>query len=705
MKSLVLVLTLMAFCALLGEYALGATERISTKDKVVIGAKTSTANKIIAVEKGDGSQPALRYNVTNGAWEQSNDGTSFGPIGSGAGGAGGVNLLKNNGAESGLTDWTNSGGTFSQQDYTNPSDSNKKYFRFVASGASQYVQQIVSAWPDFISGGCMADIKYLQGDNAFEYKVIQDPSGSPVELSSGSISDLTSWLKAPTITFPCPSAGSSVALRIISTGAGTIDFDEAYLGSSKNISPVGKMAHFVGSIEWQVTANCRWILNTTGFSSYSADADCDDNPRTILGEALESASTPGQLPVIRFPYLKAGHYKIVVTNLFEAYNGTFHSLWRISNGVVHSNIVDAYNGSTSGTAPSAVFSMDFTEDQTSDTELEVQGRVSNATGSADILAIEGGFKITVYYYPTGKDTVEAFTPEQADFFSEFTIGGGNSTTNSIVSTPTEVAIATWDLVNKRGAPAQIACLNGTESSGLTCPTAFESLGFSLNFPLAGKYEVCATIPTEGGSVRASWRVYRVHNVSGAILETGHETALAGAVTVNVDDSMRICPTFDVPSVGKHTFKVLYEQSAANNFYWLGDRSASYSEREFYFRVRMLGHNVSRPIIQNMVDTSLGSGVRTESCRINNSGTASIDTTSGLCESWIDTTSRTSSGVVYTYIKSGIFSGRPVCTCSAHSNYHFCNIRQSTDLEIETFTGYYTGSSSDNAIQIHCKGKR
>ena len=73
----------------------------------------------------------------------------------------------------------------------------------------------------------MADIKYIQGDNVFILKVIDQV---PADISTGILSDLTEWIKGPTQAFNCPTQGK---LRIESTAAGTIDFDDAYLGSNK----------------------------------------------------------------------------------------------------------------------------------------------------------------------------------------------------------------------------------------------------------------------------------------------------------------------------------------------------------------------------------------------------------------------------------------------------------------------------------------
>lgn len=56
-----------------------AAQRI-TDDVLTIGQKTSTNNKVIEAEKGDGSQAELRFNVGSDKWELSTDGANYNDI-------------------------------------------------------------------------------------------------------------------------------------------------------------------------------------------------------------------------------------------------------------------------------------------------------------------------------------------------------------------------------------------------------------------------------------------------------------------------------------------------------------------------------------------------------------------------------------------------------------------------------------------------
>ena len=75
-----------------------------------------------------------------------------------------------------------------------------------------------------------------------------------------------------------------------------------------------------------------------------------------------------------------------------------------------------------------------------------------------------------------------------------------------------------------------------------------------------------------------------------------------------------------------------------------------------------------------VDNSRGN-IREESCRINNNGTATIDTGSGLCESWMSAVTRVGAGLVRIQFISGIFSKLPIC--------QFTSIRSLGDTQFVT----------------------
>ncbi len=114
----------------------------------------------------------------------------------------------------------------------------------------------------------------------------------------------------------------------------------------------------------------------------------------------------------------------------------------------------------------------------------------------------------------------------------------------------------------------------------------------------------------------------------------------------------------------------------------------------------------QPILVNQVETSYEKGVTSESCEVNNSGSATIDTTSGLCESWISSVTRTSAGSV-TVDWTGSFSKQPVCICAANSgNNSYCSFSTRSLNSAVVRTGLTsTGAAADYNFSIECKGAR
>jgi len=681
---------------------------VSSSTQLDLGS-AAPGSYVIQVDRG-GSNPVLQWNETSGAWEFSNDGTLFKKIGSGAGGGGGgINLLSNASFEdpgSPILNWTNSGGTLTQEDHTNSREGNLKFARFVATLTGQFLESDPVTVTDDIGSGCMADFNYTQGDNAFDYVVLKSPYAYPADvISEGSLSDLSTFLKAPTITFPC-NPGDLLKLRIVSTGAGTVDIDEAYLGSNKNISPVGKNSHFIGSIQWAPTTNCQWSVASVGsFSDWPSDADCDDNARTLVGEAQDSSA--GLLPQVTFPYLPKGHYKLVFMGSFGGGGTNTYQLVRATDGTNNSNISSNFAETGSPRGGTFIFEFDYSSDQTNVT-FKLQGQ--SATSATLIRAIEQNAKLALYYFPNSSETQEAFTPEQADFFYKGYIAGANPNFSSSESSPVEPNNGSLSLTNVNGS-CKIACVGANPATGTTCSGGNESIGVVCNLPRAGKYKVSAKVVNQVGNTVFSQGIYKMQNASTTIdqVPTKITQFRGNSSTGSAINTLEMENVFDIASAGEHTFKLLYTTNNANSIDWLMDQVEG--DRKAVFRIEMVGHNVSRPIIQNMVSTTFLGGKKTESCRVSNSGTPTIDTASGLCESWVDSLDDNGVGNVDINITPGTFSGPVVCQVMQLSSAvnGFCKINNdsnsSTSVDNITCRNANNDANVDTDFTIQCEGVR
>ena len=616
-----------------------------TDDVLKVGIPGSAADKTLYL----GDNRLIRSNETTGAMEFTNDAGSLWKkigSGSGAGGSGGVNVLLNSGAEDGLVNWTNSGGTFTQQSYTEAVEGDAKFFRFIATAAAQYVETDLITLPDNISGGCMADIKYIQGDNVFILKVIDQV---PADISTDTLSDLTEWLKAPTQAFNCPTQGK---LRIESTAAGTIDFDAAYLGSNKNISPVGKSAHFVGSILWPENSPCVWARSSATYGGYADDLDCDDIPRVIVGDITDSAL--GLQPKFSMNLAK-GHYEVVVSGAIGSnalVNAANSYRLSIDSDTIISNSVTSFESASTGDqyqrVPTAVFSFDIST-PISSAEIAIHSK-NTAAASHGVNPESSDFKFSVYYYPSSNETQEAFTPPQADFFISGEIGGANVAVTATATTQF-FNHASLDMVMKNGV-ARIPCV-GNNPTGLTCSVGNEQFGVVFNAPRTGKYKLCMSGTRDGN--QHTLRLVKTTAINSDIIDViGVNMANSSSSnTIN----FRLCDVFDINSIGDHKFLLGIEGNVATTIN--ADRNASFFDRNLGFSVELVSHKVSRPIIQNMIDTSVGSGSRLNSCKVNLVG-GTPSSLSSSCDSWIDSYTDVGLGLVTINLTNGVYSLEPQC---------------------------------------------
>ena len=77
---------------------------------------------------------------------------------------------------------------------------------------------------------------------------------------------------------------------------------------------------------------------------------------------------------------------------------------------------------------------------------------------------------------------------------------------------------------------------------------------------------------------------------------------------------------------------------------------------------MIEHKVSRPIIQNMVDTRVGNGLRIETCYITiPGGVPTVDSGRGTCSPWISILTDEAPGRTIINFAAGTFVAAPICT--------------------------------------------
>ncbi len=603
----------------------------------------TASDKELSFDIGQGaSNPKLFWDNAAGALSFTNDGTLIKKIGSGsgAGGAGGINLLLNSSFEdpgTPILNWTASGGTLTQEDLTNGREANLKFARFVATTAAQYIESDPVTVSDDVGFGCMADTYYTQGDNAFTLKVLKEDlptnPGTFNEVASQGFSDLTSFLKLPTVTFDCE-GGDVFKLRFESTGAGTLDLDLAYLGSNKNINPQGKSASFVGSIAWAPTTNCLWESASTSPGAFNLDADCV--VESVNGKAIDISS--GDSPVIRFASLKKGQYKVVyegeMGKQVSSANSTISFQTRFQDGSnTYNSSIQGFRGAqASGVeirGPVLSFNVNIPTNM-SNVDINLLG-ASNSGGAdpATVLVATNGFKISVYYYPTDQETQEAFAPEQANFTKKDAI---LYTSNAVAITHSngtfsQIVVGVNGVLEGEGFSE--LCTSAEQPVGGNCLTS-TVFGFRYNIPLAGRVEVCASAIGDGnGQVYANKLVMVSNSDSGTIVQD--KTAHSGGNSSNWD-GFKICEIFEIPSVGEYSFAVYAATSGTTTYRISNSAGAGVSDQATArFSISPVVHDVATPRLLNQVSTRARYGSEKGACHFINTGASlTFDTSDPDC---------------------------------------------------------------------------
>lgn len=691
------------FLITLSAYA--AIPHYPNKDEIILGKGANAVNKLFTIDVGDGgSNPSLLIDATlkdfsfnkemkvlgnnfylgDGAasdkkwifdvglgaanpfykWDNalgklvfSNDGSLEKKIGSGAGagGDGGVNYLANPGAEDGVINWTNTGGTYTQETHTNGTEDNVSFFRLAASGVGQFLESDPITIADTNGAGCMFDMKYNQGAGLFDYKVLKSPFADPADvISTGEVGTLTNFTKAPTQTFAC-SPGDILRARVTSTAAATIDLDDFYLGSNKGFIP----SSTIEKTETQILAS-----NLTGIGTIFTFSNLNIGSRYVVrGQILvNDDDAANNLKTIVVEY-RDGATVVALAKLSE------------SDGIVINNTISS---NFEFVATDATFTVEWTS------ELRF-----------DILGDNTRSQTFVQLTEKPESGVEAWTPEQADFRIDSTLNNGLITFSNAVSGTIEDASGV--LTNKKSA-ATVVCSDGSQG-GSTCTTGNELVAIRFNAPVVGTYRACIDFSADtNGAMVQYYRMAQIDPTSptSTIYQSTYEKNYNG-ITAGLIDSPVVCDDIDISSVGDVAFALHARVSSATADYFGQAR----------WTVQLVSHNVSRPIIQNMVDTSAGSGGRVNGCKIDNNGTATVDVSSGLCDSWMNTVNRSSIGVVDAVFIVGEYSSPPVCTCTAYisGNDRICSVSSITTSGLTVDIKNGGNASLDNDFTLNCIGAR
>jgi len=208
--------------------------------------------------------------------------------------------------------------------------------------------------------------------------------------------------------------------------------DETFAGAAEpDVFDVASASDF-GSVQWQATTNCTWDRSTASFGDFTADADCDDNARTIEGlynsTNGEAANSDGQKPQIKFSYMPAGTYRFEASGLL--YGNSANCSWRFSDGT-NSSSPQERNGSNAESFGLVTGVIKYDSPQTSETTINLQ--VRNVGGTSCQAYSDGDnrpMRIQVFYYPSPQ---KVFASKCDGLECENTFAARIAATNSVVS--------------------------------------------------------------------------------------------------------------------------------------------------------------------------------------------------------------------------------------------------------------------------------
>lgn len=259
-----------------------------------------TTGADIEIQMGSGR---LKWDDAAQKMQFSNDaGTSVQDIGSGSGGASGVNVLENGDFESGNppANFTASGGAFTAN--TGTPGFGSQSGNFDASAASQNLDSDLQAVPVGLENrSCNATIQYdYPAGSSGDYKlqVVANTAGLIAEKDL----DVTTDWKKDALQFTCPTS-DSIRIRITSTvDAGAIDLDNFTLGKTDFVDI--SQAEIFGSASW-LAGDCNWTSTSGTYAVPAVDGSC--TAPVVEGKVLAPDTN---LPQIKISTLPAGKYEV-----------------------------------------------------------------------------------------------------------------------------------------------------------------------------------------------------------------------------------------------------------------------------------------------------------------------------------------------------------------------------------------------------------
>jgi len=695
-------------------------------DEFKIGKPGSASDKVIKF--GDNFQ--IKGDEASSKMQFSNDGgTNFSNMGSGSGGAGGVNLLENFDFESGVSGYEATGAGTLAEETTSPAFGAKSA-KWDAALTTEYFQNTpaVSVPVGLQGKTCQVRMKYLWASGVLGDIKFQVYDGTDV-LVEKEINPVTEWTE-DFMTFTCAEGASTLQFRLESTtNAAEITLDDLHLGSETNQIKISQSTLY-GSLDWNgASSSCAWSITGNVVDEFPVDSDC--NTPTASGKA----NAPGtKIPEIQFAYLPVGTYKVMVSGVKLELSGVSTGVvgyGHIYDGATEEGHVTVSRDNVSNVESKNLLVGNFTY-AASQSNVRFRLRAFTSDGSETILLHNqsGGkedMKIHVYYYPTeGQDAVSV---SQSGWHVDAEISGtGPAMGTSTIASYSPLNASALTLTQRSGShTVGIACPDGEASSGTTC-SGSENFGISFTVPRAGKYQACSgfthsidTTSTGGGDLTAQFKMVETANDDtdtelqdgGMVLaDKARQNSNAGSFNAQHDQPFTLCGIFSFSSAGEKTIRVYGKQQVSGTM-----TASDVYMNPTSFTVFPLTNIHQQTILKenNQVVSPDVNGVRIASAEI--TFPAGVPTIQKQDGSWISTVDDNGTGDVTINFTAGTFSLAPICFPKIVEAFSGSTVQKiatiqtapsSSSVDVVTYsldTSALHDAAADQAFNIFCVGAK
>ncbi len=671
MKKLFLILSLIASTALAANI---------TDDTLKIGKPGSSVNKKLKL----GTTGQIQYNVGTSKLQFSHDGTNFKNVGSGGGGGGGgINLLTDNpDAESGVGNWTASGGTFTTTSTAANVYEGVNSFVFTPSAGAQTVTSDAYASTAAMEGnnGCSSVIYYKTAEATNKY-IVNAMTGSTV-LGTLTLEASSTYIPA-TVPFPCQTVGTTVKLQIsaaASTPSSPIYWDAAFNGIGYNLSQVSQ-ARFLGAVK--ITGcSAEWATSSTTLASFGTKTSC---VYTTYGSALAPTTN---LPAIRFASLPPGELLVYYEGGLQETVANKVAYFQFTDGTTTARELSEVYAPTGvgagGTIqPGIKQSMSFPNGAGA-TTIELFGKVdSSGAGNIYGTTAQPGV-ISVYYYPTGQETAVRADASSVSWSGAITsCASGLTTTSGTFADPSN--------------PGSCALTSSAPAKGIGVAISASS-GVSVTPSRAGRYRVKVSGIFESTSTTNSYGV-RLIDSTGIVIDTA--TAYQQQAGNRVP--FTLTGFVDLVSTAAQIIKVQALTGAGTMT--LGSNS---SGQFFTWSIEAVdGGSTNMQIFKGLVTTSGSGQEHVERANL------AVACTTGTCalassSSGISSITWTATGTYTVAFAAGAFSATPTCTVTPKAFVSgvvpIIDTESASSVRVRIWTNT-SGTTGNDGFNILCVGPK